>query len=154
MATSKEYALFVENLFRGLDGFSMKRMFGEYGIYLQGRVLGFLCDEQILLQDTPTARKLLPDAERKELFPGSKLFIIFSDEGNHHLLQSVAQAIWEELPVPKPRKSRKSGEPGPAPAAEVPVKTPAKVVKSGDLISDYEEINDFLNFHRKNQNDI
>ena len=145
MATSREYALFVENLFRGVDGFSMKRMFGEYGIYLQGRVLGFLCDEQILLQDTPTARKLLPNAERKELFPGSKLFIIFSDEGNHHLLQSVAQAIWEELPVPKPRKGRKSTGTHPA------VKEDPEIVRKGDLTSDDEEINDFLHFHRKDR---
>lgn len=145
MATSREYALFVENLFRGVDGFSMKRMFGEYGIYLQGRVLGFLCDEQILLQDTPTARKLLPDAERKELFPGSKLFIIFSDEGNHHLLQSVAQAMWEELPVPKPRKGRKGARTSPA------VKETPKIVRRGDLTSDDEEINDFLHFHRKDR---
>ena len=145
MATSREYALFVENLFRGVEGFSMKRMFGEYGIYLQGRVLGFLCDEQILLQDTPTARKLLPDAERKELFPGSKLFIIFSDEGNHHLLQSVAQAMWEELPVPKPRKSRKAAATSPA------VKEATEIVRRGDLTSDDEEINDFLHFHRKDR---
>lgn len=145
MATSREYALFVENLFRGVDGFSMKRMFGEYGIYLQGRVLGFLCDEQILLQDTPTARKLLPDAERKELFPGSKLFIIFSDEGNHHLLQSVAQAMWVELPVPKPRKGRKGAGTSPA------VKETPKIVRRGDLTSDDEEINDFLHFHRKDR---
>lgn len=145
MATSREYALFVENLFRGVEGFSMKRMFGEYGIYLQGRVLGFLCDEQILLQDTPTARKLLPNAERKELFPGSKLFIIFSDEGNHHLLQSVAQAMWEELPVPKPRKSRKGVGTNPA------VKEAPEIVRRGDLTSDDEEINDFLHFHRKDR---
>lgn len=145
MATSREYALFVENLFRGVDGFSMKRMFGEYGIYLQGRVLGFLCDEQILLQDTPTARKLLPDAERKELFPGSKLFIIFSDEGNHHLLQSVAQAMWEELPVPKPRRSGKSA------SAMTAVRTLEEIVRNGDLTSDDEEINDFLHFHRKDR---
>lgn len=145
MATSREYALFVENLFRGVDGFSMKRMFGEYGIYLQGRVLGFLCDEQILLQDTPTARKLLPNAERKELFPGSKQFIIFSDEGNHHLLQSVAQAMWEELPVPKPRKGRKGVEIRPA------AKETQDIIQSGDLTSDDEEINDFLHFHRKDR---
>jgi hypothetical protein len=145
MATSREYALFVENLFRGVDGFSMKRMFGEYGIYLQGRVLGFLCDEQILLQDTPTARKLLPNAERKELFPGSKLFIIFSDEGNHHLLQSVAQAMWEELPVPKPRKGRKGVEIRPA------AKETQDIIRSGDLTSDDIEINDFLHFHRKDR---
>ena len=152
MATSREYALFVENLFRGVEGFSMKRMFGEYGIYLQGRVLGFLCDEQILLQDTPTARKLLPDAERKELFPGSKLFIIFSDEGNHHLLQSVAQAMWEELPLPKSRKSRKKVTPeGVRTASERESGHAGRTdgPRKGDLQSSDPEISGFLDFHRK-----
>jgi len=145
MATSPEYALFVENQFRGLDGFSMKRMFGEYGIYLQGRILGFLADEQILLQDTPTARKLLPDAERRELFPGSKLFIIFPDEGNSHLLKSVSQAMWEELPIPKPRKSKnkEARKPVGLPEAERPS-------HKGDLESSDPEISEFLHFHRRN----
>lgn len=144
MATSPGYALFVENQFRGLDGFSMRRMFGGYAIYLQGRVLGFLGDEQILLQDTPTARKLLPDAERRELFPGSKLFIVFPDEGNAHLLKSVSQAMWEELPIPKPKKSkqaRKSIEPAVTERAE----------HRGDLKSSDPEISEFLKFHRRNK---
>lgn len=144
MATSPEYAQFVENQFSGLDGFSMRRMFGEYAIYLQGRVLGFLADEQILLQDTPTARKLLPDAERRELFPGSKLFVLFADEGNAHLLKSVSEAMWEELPLPKPRKSKKK-------LSEKQTTIPPVVHehKKGDLESSNPEISDFLDFHRK-----
>ena len=143
MATSPEYAQFVENQFRGLEGFSMRRMFGEYAIYLQGRVLGFLADEQILLQDTPMARKLLPDAERRELFPGSKLFVIFEDEGNAHLLKSVSEAMWEELPLPKPRKSRKTLS-GKQPAISQVVRQHTE----GDLESSDSEISDFLDFHR------
>ena len=148
MATSPEYAQFVENQFRGLDGFSVRRMFGEYAIYLQGRVLGFLADEQILLQNTPTARKLLPDAELRELFPGSKLFILFADEGNAHLLKSVSEAMWEELPLPKPRKSKKK--------LSEKLTTISPVVhehKEGYLESSDPEISDFLDFHRKT-NDI
>lgn len=137
MATSKEYALFVENQLRGLEGFTLKRMFGEYGMYLQGRVLGFLADEQILLQSTPTAMRLLPEAERRELFPGSKLFIVFPDEGNSQLLKSVSMAMLEELEFPKPRKSAKKA---PKPQKKAP--------KDGALNSQDCDINDFLNFYR------
>lgn len=144
MATSPEYAQFVENQFRGLDGFSVRRMFGEYAIYLQGRVLGFLADEQILLQDTPTARKLLPDAERRELFPGSKLFVLFADEGNAHLLKSVSEAMWEELPLPKPRKSKKK-----LAEKQMIISPVVHDHKEGDLESSDPDISDFLDFHRK-----
>lgn len=145
MATSPAYAQFVENQFSGLDGFSMRRMFGEYAIYLQGRVLGFLADEQILLQDTPTSRQLLPDAERRELFPGSKLFVVFADEGNAHLLKSVSQAMWEELPLPKPRRSKK--KPSEIQASDSAARHERK---KGDLESSDPEISEFLDFHRKN----
>ena len=144
MATSTEYALFVENQFRGLDGFSMRRMFGEYAIYLQGRVLGFLCDEMILLQDTPTSRRLLPEAERRELFPGSKLFVVFPDESNSHLLKSVSQAMWEELPIPKPRKRKQARQTVEPVVAE-------RAACKGDLKSSDPEINEFLTFHRRNK---
>lgn len=145
MATSPAYAQFVENQFSGLDGFSMRRMFGEYAIYLQGRVLGFLADEQILLQDTPTSRQLLPDAERRELFPGSKLFVVFADEGNAHLLKSVSQAMWEELPLPKPRRSKK--KPSDIQSSDSASRHERK---KGDLESSDPDISEFLDFHRKN----
>jgi hypothetical protein len=152
MATSPEYAQFVENQFRGLDGFSMRRMFGEYALYLQGRVLGFLADEQILLQNTPTASKLLPDAEMRKLFPGSKLFILFADEGNAHLLKSVSQAMWEELPLPKPRKSRKKVTPEGIQATSERESVHGERTdgpRKGDLHSSDPEICGFLDFHRK-----
>lgn len=148
MATSKEYALFVENQFRGLDGFALKRMFGEYGMYLQGRVLGFLADEQILLQSTPTAMRLLPKAERRELFPGSKLFIVFPDEGNGQLLRSVSLAMLEELEFPKPRKSAKARVQSQEQASKEAPKPKKKAPQDGALNSDDSDINDFLDFYR------
>jgi hypothetical protein len=53
--------------------------------------------------------------------------------------------MWEELPVPKPRKSRKGTATSPA------VKEATEIVRKGDLNSDDEEINDFLHFHRKDR---
>lgn len=148
MATSKEYALFVENQFRGLEGFTLKRMFGEYGMYLQGRVLGFLADEQILLQSTPTAMRLLPEAERRELFPGSKLFIVFPDEGNSQLLKSVSMAMLDELEFPKPRKSARARGRSQGQTHNKTRKPQKKAPKDGALTSDDSDINDFLNFYR------
>ncbi len=140
MATSKEYALFVENQFRGLEGFTLKRMFGEYGMYLQGRVLGFLADEQILLQSTPTAMRLLPEAERRELFPGSKLFIVFPDEGNSQLLKSVSMAMLEELEFPKPRKSARARGRSQGQTHNKTHKPQKKAPKDGALTSDDSDI--------------
>lgn len=70
MATSREYAEFILAKFDRLDGVvSIRPMMGEYVIHMAGKVLGFIADEQLLLQNVPTVVQALPDAERRELFP-------------------------------------------------------------------------------------
>lgn len=109
MATSKEYADFVMEKFRRLDVVTIRPMMGEYVLHMAGKVLGFLGDDQLLLQSGPTIEKLLPDAEKRELFPGSKLFYIIDDGISAYRLCEIAQAIYDDLPVSKPRKGKKDG---------------------------------------------
>lgn len=105
MATSKEYASFILAKFARLDVVTIKPMMGEYVIHMAGKVLGFIGGDQLMLQPGPTIDRLLPDAEKRELFPGSKLFTIIPDGMSAGELCSIAEAIYDDLPVSKPRKS-------------------------------------------------
>lgn len=107
MATSKEYSDFIMTKFGRLDVVSAKPMMGEYVIHMAGKVLGFLCDDQLLLEPGPTIDRLLPGIEERELFPGSKLFKIIPDGMSPGELCAVAEAIYDDLPISKPRKPRK-----------------------------------------------
>ncbi len=110
MATSREYADFIRGKFSRLDVVSIKPMMGEYVIHMAGKVLGFIGDDQLMLEPGPTIDKLLPEAERRELFPGSKLFLIIPDGISAGELCNIAEAIYDDLPVSKPRKSKKQKE--------------------------------------------
>lgn len=110
MATSKEYAEFIREKFSRLDVVSIKPMMGEYVIHMAGKVLGFIGDEQLLLEPGPTIDRLLPDVEKRELFPGSKLFPIIPDGISAGELCGIAEAIYDDLPISKPRKSKKQKE--------------------------------------------
>lgn len=107
MASSKEYAEFIRAKFSRLDVVTVRPMMGEYVLHMAGKVLGFIGDDQLLLEDGPTIAQLLPDAEKRELFPGSKLFVVIDDGMNPSQLCEIAQAIYEDLPVTKPRKPKK-----------------------------------------------
>lgn len=107
MATSREYADFILSKFSRLEVVTIKPMMGEYVIHMAGKVLGFLGDEQLLLEPGPTVDRLLPDVERRELFPGSKLFPIIPDGMSAGELCNIAEAIYDDLPVSKPRKRKK-----------------------------------------------
>lgn len=53
MATSKEYADFIRDKFARLDIVTIRPMMGEYVIHMAGKVLGFIGDEQLLLEPRP-----------------------------------------------------------------------------------------------------
>lgn len=108
MATSKEYADFIRAKFARLEVVSIKPMMGEYVIHMAGKVLGFIGDEQLMLEPGPTIERLLPDAEKRELFPGSKLFPIIPDGMSAGELCGIAEAVYDDLPISKPRKSKKA----------------------------------------------
>ena len=110
MATSKEYAEFIREKFSRMNVVSIKPMMGEYVIHMAGKVLGFIGDEQLLLEPGPTIDRLLPDVEKRELFPGSKLFPIIPDGISAGELCGIAEAIYDDLPISKPRKSKKQKE--------------------------------------------
>lgn len=144
MATTKDFADFISDQFSGLEGLVLHRMFGEYGIYYHGHIVGFLADNRLLFQDVPTARRLLPNAKAEPLFPGSKEFLIPDDVDNGHFLCEVAEAICEECPIPKPRKSSRSGQQGPKAKA-----ASDKPVASADVPN--PEISDFFAFRKSRE---
>lgn len=111
MATTKEYSHFIYDKFSSLDDVvTIRPMMGEYVIHMAGKVLGFIADEQLLLEPGPTIENLLPDAERRELFPGSKLMFVIDDGISPFRLCEIARAIYDDLPVSKPRKKTKKEE--------------------------------------------
>lgn len=110
MSSSKEYASFIASKFARLDVVSIKPMMGEFVIHMAGKVLGFIGDDQLMLEPGPTIDRLLPAAEKRELFPGSKLFPIIPDGMSAGELCGLAEAIYDDLPLSKPRKSKKNKE--------------------------------------------
>ncbi len=143
MASSEEAKFFILGQLKPLgDDVTIRKMMGEYILHYRSRVLGFISNDVLILEDGPTIQRLLPDAERVPLFPGSKDFVVFPDPGNSRLLCEVVMGIYEDLPVPKPRKSKRK----PSASGETSVKPVRKKSSAED-----NPIDDFLEFHRKNK---
>ncbi|MCQ2184408.1 MAG: hypothetical protein MJY62_03250 [Bacteroidales bacterium] len=105
--TFDEYTDFVMGKFSSLESVSFKRMFGGCVIHMAGRVLGFIFDGTFLFEPGPTIDRLLPLAERRELFPGSKLFVVIDDSMSAHRLCALARECYPDMPISKPRKKKK-----------------------------------------------
>lgn len=92
--------------FSSLGVVSARKMFGGYVFHMAGKVLGFVFGETFLFEPGPTIDRLLPDAVRTELFPGSKLFVVIDEDMSDAQLCSLASACYDDFPLPKPRRKK------------------------------------------------
>ncbi len=84
-----------------------RRMFGEYAIYCDGKVVALICGNQLFLKNTATSRALLPDAALAPAYPGAKPYLLIDAElDDVPLLTRAVAALAAELPAPKPKKPR------------------------------------------------
>lgn len=88
---------------------SAKKMFGEYGLYLGGKMVAMICDDQLFMKSVPGTTAMLADAEQKPPYPGAKPHAIV-DAGRWDDVDWMAdlfRVTAAELPAPKPKKAKK-----------------------------------------------
>lgn len=105
MATDASFVAYVCDQAGLGPRLTSKRMFGEYALYVDGKVVAFACDNQVFVKPTPAGRALLPHASEGKPYPPAKPYLLMCDELEDRLLwQRVLLATAEALPAAAPRK--------------------------------------------------
>ncbi len=105
MATGRDFVEHVRNQSGLADAISYKKMFGEYAIYLEGKVVAFACDNQLYVKPTPEGRDILRTVSEHPPYPGAKLYFRVDDEiDDRELLRRLLKATANALPPPKPSR--------------------------------------------------
>ena len=107
MASSKEYLDFILDQLSELDGISWRKMMGEYILYRHGKIVGGIYDDRFLVKPTKSAAEMMPDAGREIPYEGAKEMLLVDNVENREFLRELLEAMDDELPAPKPGKSRK-----------------------------------------------
>ena len=108
MASTQEYRDYILDQLTGLEGISCRAMMGEYLLYCQGKLVGGIYDNRLLVKPTASAVRLLPDAPRELPYEGAKELLLVRAPENRELLTELIQALYEELPAPKPKRAKKA----------------------------------------------
>lgn len=79
-------------------------MFGEYGLYCDDKVVGFICDNTVYLKPSPVTSGL----PMGPCYEGSKDYAIIADAmvDSADAIQALVLATAEFLPAPKPKKPK------------------------------------------------
>ena len=110
MASDREFVTFVCEQLRGAGEISSKRMFGEAAIYLGGKVVGLVCDNQLFLKATEPGRAKIGAPVEAPPFPGASNWFLMTDLDDPEFLADLVRVTAEALPAPKikAKKTRRS----------------------------------------------
>ncbi|WP_026072583.1 TfoX/Sxy family protein [Nodosilinea nodulosa] len=107
MASDSSFVDFVCEQVSDAGDVTARKMFGEYAIYCDGKVVGLVCDNQFFVKPTASGRALLAAVAEAPPYPGAKPYFLIGDqlEDRAFVTELIRQTALE-LPAPKPKKPK------------------------------------------------
>lgn len=110
MASDLNFVEYVVEQFDEVCAVTYKRMFGEFGLYSDGRFFGVICDNRLFVKPTEGGRAFIGQVVEAPPYPGAKpSFLIEERIEDGEWLSELVRITARELPAPKPKKPRKKG---------------------------------------------
>jgi TfoX/Sxy family transcriptional regulator of competence genes len=86
---------------------TVKKMFGEYGIYSDGKLFGLICDNKLFIKPTISGREFIGNVVEAPPYEGAKPSFLIEDQiENSDWLSELVRISLQELPSPKPKKKK------------------------------------------------
>jgi TfoX/Sxy family transcriptional regulator of competence genes len=104
-----------------------RKMFGEYALYVDGKVVALVCDDTLFVKPTPMGAALLGAVDLQPPYAGAKPHFCISEQlDDRELLQRVLLLTAEAMPTPKAKAKAPAKVKAPAKAkATAPAKAKA-----------------------------
>ena len=102
-----EFNEYVREIFSAAGELVIKPMMGGFLVYLNDKLIGDICGNELFLKKTPTSDRLLADSELRYPYKGSKtLMYVFDRFEDTALVRELLDGMVAELPEKKPAKAR------------------------------------------------
>lgn len=106
MASSPDFVSYICEQLSSAGTVTSRKMFGEYGLYCDGKFFALICDGQLFIKVTDSGREFLPDRPLAPPYDGAKDHLLITDPDNRETLCELTRRTCAELPAPKPKKPR------------------------------------------------
>ena len=107
MASKIELVEYICEQLRGAGNISYRRMFGEYGLHLDGKYVGAICGDRLFIKPTQGGRAVLITPDEQPPYEGAGVnYFLIEDVEDKEALVKLLKATWADLPYPKPKKPK------------------------------------------------
>jgi len=108
MASNQNFVDFVLEQIENAGEITAKKMFGEYGIYADGKLFGLICDNKLFVKPTQAGREFIGNVVEAPPYKGAKPSFLIEDKIEDRIwLSELVRISVEELPMPTPKKKKK-----------------------------------------------
>ncbi|MCB0689404.1 MAG: TfoX/Sxy family protein [Saprospiraceae bacterium] len=107
MASDQDFVDFIIGQLEAVGDVTAKKMFGEYGVYCEGKMFGVICDNKLFIKPTQGGRNFMINVVEAPPYEGAKpSFLIMDQIEDHEWLSELVRISLKELPMPKPKKKK------------------------------------------------
>ena len=108
MPTQDRTIAFLQDQLGGVEGLSIRKMFGEYGVWVDAKTVGLVCDDALFIKPTAAGKLLAAEAPEAPPYRGAKPSMLIEAElwEDADWLCELVKATAEALPMPKPKKAK------------------------------------------------
>lgn len=109
MASDQSYVDFVLDLIGHTGEIVAKKMFGEYGVYGNGKFFALICDNQFFIKPTKAGEEFIGSPKFGAPYPNAKPhFLIEEKLEDKAWMSTLIQLTLDALPAPKPKNKKKN----------------------------------------------
>lgn len=110
MASNPSFVQYVMDQCAKAGNVAARKMFGDYGVYCDGKIIGLISDNGFYIKPTEEVRTLLRTVVMRPPYEGAKPYFYIEEVDDHDYLALLVRATANALPEPKPKKTKKAAK--------------------------------------------
>ncbi|HRW76123.1 MAG: TfoX/Sxy family protein [Lewinellaceae bacterium] len=109
MACTEPFIAYLSDQLAAIEHLVIKPMFGEYGIWADGKFFALICDDRLYIKPTAAGRQYIGPVTEAPPYNGAKNYFLIDEHlDDRQWLSQLVRITLAELPPPRPKKKTKT----------------------------------------------
>ena len=97
MASNPDFVQYIVDQCSAAGNIVARKMFGDYGIYCDGKIFGLICDNGFYVKPTEAGQRLLRNEDMRPPYEGAKPYFYIEDVDDHDYMAALVKATCAAL---------------------------------------------------------